>query len=50
MNAVHDRHYRPIIYSIERGPAVDWSAGAGQQSNRRPRSVIIALAPEPKAA
>ena len=50
MNSVHDRLYRPIIYSIERGPAVDWSGGARRQSDRRPRSVIIVLAPEPKGA
>ncbi len=50
MNSVHDRLYRPIIYSIERGPASEWNGGPGRQSDRRPKSVIIVLAPEPKAA
>lgn len=50
MNAAHDRLYRPIIYSIERGPAAEWGENTGRHLDRRPRSVIIVLAPEPNAA
>jgi hypothetical protein len=50
MNSVHNRLYHPIIYSIERDPAVDRSGGARQGSARRPRSVTIVLAPESQAA
>jgi hypothetical protein len=50
MNSVHNRLYHPIIYSIERGPAVDLGGGAQRRSDRRPKSVTIVLAPEPEAA
>jgi hypothetical protein len=50
MNSVHNRLYHPIIYSIERGPAVDLGGGTQRRSDRRPRSVTIVLAPEPEAA
>jgi hypothetical protein len=46
MNSVHNRLYYPIIYSVERGPAVDLGGGAQRRSDRRPRSVTIVLAPE----
>jgi hypothetical protein len=50
MNSVHNRLYHPIIYSVERGPAVELSGSAQRRSDRRPRSVTIVLAPEPEAA
>jgi hypothetical protein len=50
MNSVHNRLYHPIIYSIERGPAVELSGGARRRSDRHPRSVTIVLAPEFEAA
>jgi hypothetical protein len=50
MNSVHNRLYHPIIYSVERGPAVELSGAAQRRSDRRPRSVTIVLAPEPEAA
>jgi len=50
MNSVSNRLYHPIIYSIERDPPVDPSGGARGALDRRPRSVIIVLAPEAEIA
>lgn len=44
---VGDRVYHPIIYSIVRGPAVGQVSDASPVTDRRPRSVILVLAPEP---
>ena len=45
---VGTRLYRPILYSIVRGPAVGSSDDTAETS-QRPRSVIIVFAPEPLA-
>ena len=42
---VGTRFYRPILYSIVRGPAVG-SSGATAETYQRPRSVIIIFIPE----
>ena len=42
---VGTRFYRPILYSIVRGPAVE-SSGATAETYQRPRSVIIIFIPE----
>jgi len=43
----HERLYRPILYSIVRGPTVGRADGDSVESDQRPRSVIIVLDPEP---
>lgn len=45
---VGDRLYHPILYSIERGPAVGPGSSDAVATDRRPRSVTIVLAPEPE--
>jgi hypothetical protein len=44
---VGERVYRPILYSIVRGPAVGPVSDDAAESDRRPRIVTIVLAPEP---
>jgi len=46
---VAERLYRPIIYSIVRGPAIGPVSGDAAETDRRPRSVTIVFAPEPPA-
>ena len=41
-----DRVYRPILYSILRGPTVGPVADGAAAPDRRPRSVTIVLEPE----
>jgi hypothetical protein len=43
------RLYRPILYSIVRGPAVGPVSDDAAETDRRPRSVTIVLDPEPLA-
>jgi hypothetical protein len=45
---VSERLYRPILYSIVRGPAVGPVADT-VATEQRPRSVTIVLVPEPLA-
>ncbi len=47
---VADRLYRPILYSIVRGPAVGPVSDGAPEINRRPRSMTIVLNPEPLAS
>jgi TIR domain-containing protein len=44
---VGDRPYHPVIYSIDRGPALESESNDVVAADRRPRSVTIVLAPEP---
>jgi hypothetical protein len=44
-----ERVYRPILYSIIRGPTVGPVSGETVETGRRPRSVTIILDPEPPA-
>jgi hypothetical protein len=44
------RVYRPILYSIVRGPNVGPVSGDAAETDRRPRSVTIVLDPEPLTA
>jgi hypothetical protein len=44
-----ERVYRPILYSIVRGPTVGPGSDDAAHTNRRPRSVTIVLDPEPLA-
>ena len=44
-----ERVYRPILYSIVRGPTVGPGSDDAAPKNRRPRSVTIVLDPEPLA-
>ncbi|MFZ0255469.1 MAG: toll/interleukin-1 receptor domain-containing protein [Gammaproteobacteria bacterium] len=46
---VAERLYRPIVYSIVRGPAVAPVLDDAAKTNRRPRSVTIVFVPEPPA-
>jgi hypothetical protein len=46
---VGERLYRPILYSIVRGPAVGPVADGAAETYQRPRSVTIVLTPEPLA-
>jgi hypothetical protein len=46
---VGERLYRPILYSIVRGPAVGPVSDDTAESYQRPRSVTIVLTPEPLA-
>jgi hypothetical protein len=46
---VGERLYRPILYSIVRGPAVGPVSDDTAETYQRPRSVTIVLAPEPPA-
>lgn len=46
---VRKRLYRPILYSIVRGPAVGPVSDTAVATDRRPRSVTIVLTPEPLA-
>ena len=43
------RVYRPILYSIVRGPTVGPVSDGAAETGRRPRSVTIVLEPEPLA-
>ena len=43
------RAYRPILYSIVRGPTVGPLPDDAAKTDRRPRSVTIILDPEPLA-
>jgi hypothetical protein len=47
---VGERLYRPILYSIVRGPAVGPVSDGTAETCQRPRSVTIILTPEPLAA
>ena len=47
---VGDRPYHPVIYSIDRGPALESGSNDVVPADRRPRSVTIVLAPEPDAS
>ena len=44
-----ERRYRPILYSIVRGPAVGLVSDDTVETYQRPRSVTIVLIPEPLA-
>ncbi|HEY1437523.1 MAG TPA: toll/interleukin-1 receptor domain-containing protein [Casimicrobiaceae bacterium] len=44
-----ERVYRPILYSIVRGPTVGPGSDDAAHTDRRPRSVTIVLDPEPLA-
>jgi TIR domain len=44
-----ERVYRPILYSIIRGPTIGPVSGETVETGRRPRSVTIILDPEPPA-
>jgi hypothetical protein len=44
-----ERLYRPILYSISRGPTVGPVSNGTAETCLRPRSVTIVLTPEPKA-
>jgi TIR domain len=44
------RVYRPILYSIDRGPTVGRAPDGAAHADRRPRSVTIVFDPEPPAA
>ncbi len=45
-----DRRYHPVIYSIDRGPAVESASNdPAAAADRQPRSVTVVLAPEPDA-
>lgn len=44
-----ERVYRPILYSIARGPTVGPVSDHATETDRRPRSVTIVLDPEPLA-
>jgi TIR domain len=46
---VGERLYRPILYSIVRGPAVGPVSDDAAETYQRPRSVTIVLTPEPLA-
>jgi hypothetical protein len=46
---VGERLYRPILYSIVRGPAVGPVSDGTAETYQRPRSVTIVLTPEPLA-
>jgi hypothetical protein len=46
---VGERLYRPILYSIVRGPAVGPVSDGTAEAYQRPRSVTIVLTPEPVA-
>ena len=46
---VGERLYRPILYSIVRGPAVGPVSDDAVEAEQRPRSVTIVLVPEPLA-
>jgi TIR domain len=43
---VGEREYRPILYSIVRGPAIGPMSPDAVETDRRPRTVTIILAPE----
>ena len=45
----HERLYRPVLYSIVRGPTVGPTGGDAAGADQRPRSVTIVLDPEPSA-
>jgi hypothetical protein len=45
----HERLYRPVLYSIVRGPTVGHTAADSAEPDQRPRSVTIVLDPEPSA-
>jgi TIR domain len=47
---VGERLYRPILYSIVRGPAVGPVSDGTAETYQRPRSVTIVLTPEPLAS
>jgi hypothetical protein len=49
MSRVGERLYRPILYSIVRGPAVGPMSDDTAEPYQRPRSVTIVLTPEPLA-
>ena len=49
MSRVGERLYRPILYSIVRGPAVGPVSDDTSETYQRPRSVTIVLTPEPGA-
>lgn len=49
MSRGEQRVYRPILYSIVRGPAVGRMSDKTGESCQRPRSVTIVLTPEPLA-
>jgi hypothetical protein len=44
-----ERVYRPILYSIVRGPTIGPGSDGAADTDRRPRSVTIVLDPEPLA-
>jgi hypothetical protein len=44
-----ERVYRPILYSVVRGPTVGPASDDAGETGRRPRSVTIVLDPEPLA-
>jgi hypothetical protein len=44
------RVYRPILYSIDRGPTVGRAPDGAAHTDRRPRAVTIVFDPEPPAA
>ena len=46
---VGERLYRPILYSISRGPTVGPVSDGTAETYQRPRSVTIVLTPEPRA-
>ena len=46
---VGERLYRPILYSVVRGPAVGPVSDGTAETYQRPRSVTIVLTPEPLA-
>jgi hypothetical protein len=46
---VEERLYRPILYSIVRGPAVGPVSDDPAETYQRPRSVTIVFTPEPLA-
>ena len=48
MSRSGERDYRPILYSIVRGPAVGPVSADAVETDRRPRSVTIVLTPEPQ--
>lgn len=50
MGRCQGRVYRPILYSIDRGPTVGRAPDGAAHTDRRPRSVTIVFDPEPPAA
>jgi len=50
MGRCQGRVYRPILYSIDRGPTVGRAPDGAAHTDRRPRFVTIVFDPEPPAA